>query len=500
VLLFALAASLIASGRPGRAEELNAGLPHDTLAFLEMDPGAGPGKAGGGNALLDVGLEAMQSFGVLPKEAALVGDILGMATVGGNRRSCVALLDADLGVIGEKGLACKSVQLAWVIDNGGGAKEARDMVERLTKLLAHVTTPATARQTIRKSAEGKREYVEFRDNKWPEWMVLAWVQDGGHFVLTFGTGAMEHYLAGRPVGGAPWVESLRAADTEAGRLGSSGMIMARVYVSAKAFRERFPEAMNKTVLGRMFDSLGFGGTAGAKEKVDAGLLSARGKERTISLDGGTVSAGKVTVTPWTVPLAVDSPLLKLVPAEASAYLALRMDWGNVYGRTLSLMDAIFTDPTDRPLEKQVAIFAGKYQVDVRRDILSKLQPIVVVHDWPPHPLRLPLMVTAVGAVAPGEREKVEKAMGALMAGAGETLDRKAAAKGGEAGAGGAKDLMRFRVRRDKDGVTYLQFGLVGPAWTWVEDRLVFSWSPTAVRVNVPLAKGIRAGAFGEPGR
>jgi hypothetical protein len=467
-----------------------------------LDPGAGPGKGAQGNALLDVGLEAMQSFGVLPKEAALVGDVLGVASVGGSRRSCAALLDADLGVIGDKGLACKSVQLAWVIDNGGGAKDARDMVERLTKLLDHLTTPATAQQTIRKTAEGKREYVEFRDSRWPAWMVLAWVQDGSHFVLTFGAGAMERYLARRPSPpvAAPWVESLKAADADAARLGSSGMIMARVYVSAKAFRERFPEAMNKTVLGRMFDSLGFGGTTGGggQDKVDAGVLSARGKERTISLDGATVSAGRVTVTPWTVPLPVDSPLLKLVPADATAYLALRMDWANIYTRTLSLMDAILTDPTDQPLEKQVAIFADKYQVDVRRDILSKLEPIVVVHDWPPHPLRLPLMVTAVGAVKPGDREIVEKAMGKLMAGTEETLDRKAAAKG--VAAGTAKDLVRFRLRTDKDGVTYMQFGLVGPAWTWVENRLVFSWSPTAVRANVPLAKGIRAGAFAEPGR
>jgi hypothetical protein len=359
-------------------------------------------------------------------------------------------------------------------------------------MLDHLSTPATAQQTIRKTADGKREYVEFRDAKWPAWMVLAWMQDKSHFVLTFGAGAMEHYLAVRPEPVAPWSDTLRATDAEAARSGSSGVIMARVYVSAKAFRERFPEAMNKTILGRMFDSLGFGDAAGANEKVDAGLLSARGKERTISLDSATVTADKVTVTPWTTQLAIDSPLLKLVPPEATAYLALRMDWQAVYGRTLSLLDAIFNDPTDQPFEKQLALFADKYQVDVRRDILSKLQPIVVVHDWPQHPLRLPLMVTAVAAVKPGDREKVEKAMATLMAGAAETLDHKAAAKGDAAG----KNLMRFRIRTDKD-VTYLQFGLVGPAWTWVEDRLVFSWSPTAVRANIPLAKGIRPGAFAE---
>ena len=87
--------------------------------------GRGSEAGNGGNALLDVGLEAMQSFGVLPKEAALVGDVLGLASVAGNHRSCLALLDAVLGVAGEKGLACNSVQLAWVIENGRAGRRRR---------------------------------------------------------------------------------------------------------------------------------------------------------------------------------------------------------------------------------------------------------------------------------------------------------------------------------------------------------------------------------------
>ena len=96
------------------------------------------------------------------------------------------------------------------------------MVEKLTHLLDHLSTPQTARQGVRKTAEGKREYVEFRDTSWPAWATMAWVQDGGHFVVTFGPGAMEHYLAGRPAGGAPWIETVAAVDGQAERLGLTG--------------------------------------------------------------------------------------------------------------------------------------------------------------------------------------------------------------------------------------------------------------------------------------
>jgi len=80
-------------------------------------------------------------------------------------------------------------------------------------------------------------------------LTLAWTQRGKEFVVTVGAGAMEHYLSDRPVGGAPWAEMVAAADREAVREGGNGRtVLARVYVSVRAFRERFPEAMGKTVM------------------------------------------------------------------------------------------------------------------------------------------------------------------------------------------------------------------------------------------------------------
>ena len=94
-----------------------------------------------------------------------------------------------------------------------------------------------------------------------------------------------------------------------------------------------------------------------------------------------------------------------MPAEATAYVALRVEWVLAYSRTMALLDAMLTGPAEDSMEKKVTVFAAKYGVDVRKDILAKLEPIVVVHDWPQHPLRLPLMVTAVGAAGEAEREK-----------------------------------------------------------------------------------------------
>jgi hypothetical protein len=60
------------------------------------------------------------------------------------------------------------------------------------------------------------------------------------------------------------------------------------------------------------------------------------------------------------------------------------------------------------------------------------------------------------------------------------------------------NFTRLRLRTDPDGTTYLQFGLVGPGWGWVQNRLVVSWSPGAVRLNKPAASRVTSSAFASP--
>ena len=96
-------------------------------------------------------------------------------------------------------------------------------------------------------------------------------------------------------------------------------------------------------------------------------------------------------------------------------------------------------------------------MDIRADILGKLQPIVVVHDSPQHPLRLPLMVTAVASADPAQTEGVKTAFGKLMAGVAADLDHKAAASH-EVGA----EFTHFRLRTDADAkVMWRRFRIGG---------------------------------------
>jgi hypothetical protein len=529
---FLLAAMLLLSGlpRPARAAEpparppLHELLPHDTLAFVELAPG--PASAGrrapGGGALVDMGLQGLKSLGVLPDRASLVTDILGLAgEAGGNgRRSCVACLDADLRATPAGELDCASVQLVWVLETDRPA----DMVERLTRLLAHLSTRTTMRQAVKAAGESKREYVEFRDARWPAWLTLAWAQEAGgreatpagggaahsgpdaagtRFIVALGAGAMEHYLADRPVGEVPWKHTLASADAAAADAGlpAAGPLLARAWLSPKSFRDRFPEAMARTALWRVFAAFELGAA-------DDSVFAARANDRALALYSATQTAGATAVTPWTVALPPTAPLLRAVPADASAYAVLRVSWPDLYRRALAVSDALTTRPGggDASAEQVITGVARARGVDVQKDLLGRLQPLVLVHDAPRHPLGLPLMVTVVAAAEPGAEEKVKAAAARLTAAAADALHPPEAPPSVEAVPGDAAPadppagggIARPRIRTAPDGISYLQFGLVGPAWGWVQNRLVVSWSPGAVRANSPAAGRVTSSAFAPP--
>ena len=183
---------------------------------------------------------------------------------------------------------------------------------------------------------------------------------------------MAHYLADRPVGGVPWTQTAAGADAAAAKGGTGGAVFARVYSSPKAFRERFPAAMERTLLGRIFHALEL-------DDADKALFSARRQGRVVSMDYGVVRNGELKVSPWTVALKADSPLLKAVPAGATSYLALDVDWPGLYGRMTALLDAILTEEGELPVDAKVKRFAQRHGVDLQKDVLNYVQSVYEKH-------------------------------------------------------------------------------------------------------------------------
>lgn len=471
------------------APPLNEMLPEDTLAFVELSP-QGPTAIGGKGSLLDFSIQTLSSLGAVPEEAALVADYLRLGSQLGQRRNCLAWLDADFIVNYDTGvLGCRSLQLAWILDVNGNTKPVLD---QLAAVLRNYSTQKTARQTIHTTSEGNHSYVEFYDTRWPEWQKLYWTQQGTSLVITLGQGSMEHFLSGSSVGGVPWKDMLANADTQAAAKGLRGEIIMRGFIHTANLRERWPDVMSMTIASRLL-------AVYKGQKNEAAIVTTRADGRQVHIDAATVEDGVMTTTPWTITPDAGSAQAKLVPAEAQYYLVLDMNWPVVYERLVTSLDLITGDK--RPLADQIRLFPKLYKVDLQQDILEKLARPVVIHDAPPHPLRLPLMITGVVSAKPGQENDVQSAMDVLIKRAQLTLDERAGLVDSRSGAPTAaagdlhadvRTLVHPLIRATPDNITYIRYGLLGPGWIWQDRRLVFSWSPAAVKAYLPMVKATPA--------
>ncbi len=478
--------SLGACAAVSRADELNALLPEDTLAFVELSPQQ-PAAIGGRGGLLDLSIQGLSSFGVVPRETAVVADFLRLSSQLGQHRSCLAWLNADFVVNYDTGLlTTRSVELALILDVNGNAKP---VVDQLTVVLRNFSTQQTARQTVRTTAEGRHSYVEFHDTRWPEWEKLYWAQVGGNFVITLGQGSMEHFFTGAAGGDSvtvPWTDVLNDADALAARQGNRGQILLRGYVHTAALRERWPDVMTMTVASRLL-------AVYQGQKNESAIMTARSQDRLVQMDAATVENGRMTLTPWTITPVPESVLAKMIPPEAQHYMVLSMNWPVVYERLVSSLDLLTGDK--RPLADQVRLFPQLYGVNLERDILDQLAPQVLIHDAPQHPLHLPLMITGVASAKAGQESAVQNAMNKLISNAQRTLDERAGlvtADGTPVASSelnrDVRELIHPLIRTTPDGIMHVRYGLLGPAWCWQGRRLIFGWGPAAVRANMQIVK------------
>lgn len=464
------------SGMVWAAEPLNSLLPHDTLGFVEFDPtglpAAGPMRGG---SLFDLGVETMSSLGVMHGEAATITNALRLAGVLGQKRSCVAWLGADFDLDYQTGaLAAHEPQVVWVIDVGGRPQTVLGLIN---SLLNDESSPETARQEIVTIRD--RQVVSFYDTRWSSWVRLHWMLDGNYFVITLGEGAMEKYLAPRPAEKPSWLATFALADADRP---AGDQLPLRAYWGVDTFRRQWPDVLSMSVISSL------AGVIGARD-ADEVMLTGRLRNRALTLEWAERPHGskQVTITPWTHDLPAGAPLLKLVPDDASLYTVLRMDWPRFYSRIADLTDVIEERGADRAgVVEDVRKIKNETGVDVQQDLVEGLGDLVLIHDAPRHPLGLPMMVTVVAAARPGHEEAVGSAIEKLLSRAAAVLDRRATnsvlAQPLNGAAGGEEDSWTdVRIRHNARGISYLQFGLAGPAWVWDAPCFIGSWSPGALQ-------------------
>jgi hypothetical protein len=481
LILVAIFLSTSASAAP-----ITATLPYDTIGFIELDPApmAVSSDRKGRGEFFDLGVQAMSSLGVMPREAAAVTDLLRLAGQVGQRHNVLAWVDADFAVNYDTGeLNGHLPQLVWVVDVGG---QPDQFLQLLSSVLSDYSTPQTVHQSVQSS--GADKYVEFYDDAWPAWLRLYWIQQGDNLVITLGPGSMPHYLM-RSAKHVPWDATIEKVDRQLQKenaAGQDGALVIRGWLSIRQLRQRWPDVMTMTVASRLLRAFDL-------RYADEAVLTGTLKDREFSVSYATLEGKSLTLTPWTAHLPADAPLRKMVPDDATFFMIFNFDWQALYVRIVNVSDIAAEEHEDKGIKDALR----QYGVDVKDDIVDGLSPLVLVHDSPRHPLRLPGMMTVIAAAKPGAAQRVQMAANNLIGQATRVLDHRAGVDGDpwrNDDQGDAPSARRpgkwahLQIRRDPDGVSYFQYGLAGPAWEWLDRRFVFSWSPTAVRA---VADGVK---------
>jgi hypothetical protein len=160
----------------------------------------------------------------------------------------------------------------------------------------------------------------------------------------------------------------------------------------------------------------------------------------------------------------------VVPPEAH-YAVYQLPMGRFLDRFFSGLLSTLGEKPRTNIQRIWTDAQAKGNFNVERDLLAHLGDHVVLHNDPPHPLHIPIAVTALIEIS-DEPQPVRKTIDALCTAFVEALETANAEGHGPP----------WTLHHDDDGVWYLQYGPVaGIAWTVTERFIVTSWSPHALR-------------------
>ena len=168
-----------------------------------------------------------------------------------------------------------------------------------------------------------------------------------------------------------------------------------------------------------------------------------------------------------------------IPADSDWHMVVRRPAARVFEQMRSLLLSLFKPQMQIELREGWRVLAEQEHINLERDILSQLGDCIIVHNYPRHPLNWPLMWT-VSIEITGDSNKVREALDKVLTYC--ALRLQVIAQREDA------PVFAPALQHDPDSVWYVQFGVYGPALKVTDGWLVVSYSPTALRKNLPPAE------------
>lgn len=319
--------------------------------------------------------------------------------------------------------------------------------------------------TLAQRSYGGSTYTELRDRRNPHWAVITWGRVGTFYLVTLGTDArkrIQDTLDARSpsLGADPWFRSA-LADTGGHHCGVYW------YLGFDRLRKQTDSSFNR----KLSASLAPLGLAHAER----GLWTLGKKGRSVEWHSKVRRKGKDTAHVIAGEALRGTLLQPSIPADATAFAVIDC---NPATALQAARTSYLATRAPRPRHQKKSFWDEVEKdsgIDVQRELYSHLQRPLVIHNFPRHPLRLPLALTLL-LPTDGQRKTLQDNIDRLLGTAARKIEEQSLVK----------------LERADDGIWFLQFGLQGPAVGVTNRWVVVSFSPDAVRRNIDWLKNQQA--------
>jgi hypothetical protein len=322
---------------------------------------------------------------------------------------------------------------------------------------------------------GGRTVYTLTDRRLADWAVIEWGAVEDAYVISVGTGAFERIAAAitdsaKSLGGVSWImEAHRRCRGPAARW--------EWMIDFNAVRTRLTPAMGRQP-AQVLDALELGNVA-------RGLWAVGLAGRTVDAACVLDEAGETRYLPLTLTGESAQPYDRLIPPTEENGTVLDARLAEMIPRVCQAFVAARSPYFQERAVQRWADLQKELGIDVQTDLLNQLSRYVILHNYPPHPLRLPWFATLVIPLT-GSPDSVRPALDGLLTQAQRYI------------ADPERALDPLRLGHDADGVWYIQYGLYGPALVVMDRWLVISYTPQAVRQNVQYLQDLERRASTQP--
>ncbi len=411
---------------------------------------------------------------------AAVMDVIGSLPLVTRHPYAVCVLDGSARAIPGGGHRLDGLRAAVVVQTRGQNSALENRIQHLLNTYANAGVAKIQART----GDDLTSYL-LTDQRLPEWACMEWGPVGDMYVLALGQGTFDRMAA------TIRVEQTSLAEDE---WFDRAHQRCRGEAASVEWTVRFAsirEQLQPVMAGKPVEVMRALGLA----DVDRGLWSVGASGRAVEAyavlrRSGTDDFVRICRPP-------DGPSADaVVPPEATRYAAIEYGPADLIRRTRDAYLASRSPSAQASLRRMWADVETETGVNAQCDLLDQLGPPILIHDFPRHPLGLPLVRTVVVPIS-GSAATVQASVDHLLRRFQRHLDR----------ADSGWPLLE--LHQADDGVWYFQAGLYGPALAVTDRWVVISFSPVAVRQNLahlqsrppttPASESAAAPA-GRPGR